>query len=205
MMDRQRRNELLRKVVAAVALIACVSLGVGMAVYLGVQIISGHQQQPTGPSPNALTSRPQPPPPENLKQVQLRPVQEVRSPDECPPVGQTPAVSPSAPLTTCDLPRTAAFVLGPRTMDLQLTHVETQQSPTSEFWVVRITMQPQSGAAFAAYTARHVNEQVAFVCDGIVVFAPKITQVINSAGLEISGNLTEQQANDIAALLRNPE
>lgn len=204
-MDRQRRNELLRKAVAAIALVACVSLGVGMAVYLGVQIISGRQQQPTGPSPNALTSRPQPPPPENLKQVQLRPVQEVRSPEECPPVGEIPAVAPSEGLTTCDLPRTATFVLGPQTLDLQLTHVETQKSPTSEFWAVRITMQRQSGAAFAAYTARHVNEQVAFVCDGIVVFAPKITQVINSAGLEISGNLTEQQANDIAGLLRKPE
>jgi preprotein translocase subunit SecD len=95
-------------------------------------------------------------------------------------------------------------VLGPQVSELQLTHVETMKSPTSDFHVVRFSLQPASASAFATYTAGHIGEQLAFVRDGVVLFAPKITQAINSQTLEISGDLTAQQADDVARMLRQP-
>jgi hypothetical protein len=204
-LDRKRRNALIRRLVAIVALIAC--LGVGVAI-IGTSwsaliswFTSGPSAAPTAQNPQ--DTRP-PPPPEDIRPIQLRVVQEMRPPDQCPPEGPVPAVPPGDVMTTCDFARSAAFILGPEALQVTLTHVETRKSPDSEFYAVRITMSQQSGAQFAAWTAQNVGAQVAFVCDGIVVFAPKITQIINSAGLEISGNLTEQQAADIERLLRKP-
>jgi preprotein translocase subunit SecD len=113
-------------------------------------------------------------------------------------------VAPTEFVTTCDLERTAACALGPQAMELQLTHVETLKSPTSEFYVVRMTMSPASAQAFGAFAANNVDHQLAFIRDGIVMFAPKITQPIDSQALEISGNLTAQQAQDVAQRLRQP-
>jgi preprotein translocase subunit SecD len=121
-----------------------------------------------------------------------------------PPEEEIPSVATSDELTTCDFTRAATYVLGPQAMDVQLTHVETLKSPTSEFYVVRVTMTQQSTAAFTAYTAEHVSSQVAFIRDGAVVFAPKIAQIINSERLEISGDLTAEQADQITRQLRKP-
>ena len=201
MIERRRRNELLKKLVAIVALVACLGIGVAIVGSLWTQIFG---PRPTTAAQPSVTTRMVASPPENIRPLQVRPVQDVRPPDQCPPEGPPPAVPPTDPVTACDFARTAAYVLGPQAMDIQLTDVETLKSPTSEFYVVRITMSPSSAATFAAYTAQNVGSQVAFIRDGVVVFAPKITQIINSQGLEISGNLTAEQADQVAQLLRKP-
>ena len=188
----QRRGEFLRKLFAIVALIG--TLAVVVAIIGGVWMrIAGDDQQSAPAQDTPPTSKPLP----------VRPVQEVRAPDQCPPPGGPPRLLVSSDaVTVCDVPRSAAYVLGPQAIELQLTQVDSVKSPTSEFYVVRVMMRPVSAAAFADLTARYVGQQLAFVRDDVVVSAPQITAPINSQVLEISGQLTAQQADEVARLLR---
>jgi hypothetical protein len=203
MMDRERRNEIQRKASAVTALIACLAIGAGLISYLAVQIVNGRAAPPgaTTTTSAAPSSRPLAPI-DNIVPIPLRPVQDIHSPSECPPEGVIPDVPPTDPLTLCDFGRGAAFVLGPQVMELVLTHVESVKSLKTEFYTVRMTMNEPSKAAFATYSSLHVGSEVAFVRDGIVVFAPKFATPINSDTLEISGDLNADQANRMVQLLR---
>jgi hypothetical protein len=196
----RRHTDLVRKAVAMVALIGCLLIGVAITGSVWI-VISGNQVRlPWARNTTTAVT----PPPENIRPIQVRPVQEalVATAEQCPREGPPPVAAPSDILSACDFKNTATYALGAQVMELQLTHVETAKSPMSQSDVVRLTMQWSSAAAFSTYTAGHVGEQLAFVRDGIVVFAPKITQQINSATLEISGDLTEEEADDVARLLR---
>jgi hypothetical protein len=132
----------------------------------------------------------------------VRPVVEahVAAPEQCP----GPVPSPlSDPLQACDIDRTATFALGPTAMQLRLTGVRSVKSPTDDFYVIRVDMDAASSAAFADYTATHVGVQIAFVRDGVVVSAPKITQPISASSLQLSGRLTAVKADAIAKMLRD--
>jgi preprotein translocase subunit SecD len=201
--ERRRRTELLRKSVAMVALIGSVAVIVAIIGNVWMQIIGGEPQDSTPAQDTPRTSGSVAA--ANIKPLPVRPVQEVRTPDQCPPSqGPPPLLAPSDVVTVCDMTRTAAYVLGPQAVELQLTGVDSVKSPASEFYVVRVTIQPASAAAFADVTASHVGQQLAFVRDGIVVSAPQITAPVDSEALELSGNLTVQQAEDMARLLRQP-
>lgn len=201
MIERGRRTQLLKKILAVVALLGSLAVIVAIIGSVWMQLIGGKAEDP-GQPPG--TSRPAAPAP-NIKPLPVRPVQEVRSPDECPPsLGPPKLLPPSAVVTACDMTRTAAYVLGPQAIELQLSAVESVKLPTSEFYVVQVTMQPASAAAFADLTAHHVGRQLAFVRDGVVVSAPQISAPIDSRGIELSGNLTAQQADDMARILRQP-
>lgn len=199
MMDRRRRNQLLGKAGAAIALITC--LAIGVIAYVGVQGLSGQPAKPTAATTQAPSSRPLVPV-DNIVPLQIRPVQEVRSPSECPPEGVIPQVPPTDVVTLCDFGRGAAYVLGPQAMELTLMQVESFKPLTSDFYTVRMTMNESSKAAFAAYSAAHVGSEVAFIRDGVVVFAPKFTAPIDSDTLEISGDMTSAQADRMVQLLR---
>jgi hypothetical protein len=83
MIDRRRRNELVRKFVAMVALVGCLGIGVAIIGSLWTQIFSGGPK-PATRAQSSVTTRTSTPPPEVIRPLQLRPVQEVRSPDQCP-------------------------------------------------------------------------------------------------------------------------
>jgi preprotein translocase subunit SecD len=64
-------------------------------------------------------------------------------------------------------------------------------------------MDEPSASEFASYTASHLDDQVAFIRNGVVVFATKITQPINSPSIEISApEMTAEKADNIVRLLR---
>ena len=88
-------------------------------------------------------------------------------------------------------------------MQLQLTRVESVRLPVKESYVVRVGMDTESSASFADYTAAHVGQQLAFIRNGVVVSAPGISAPINSPALELSGELTAQQAEEIARRIRD--
>ena len=203
MMDHRRRNDILRKAVAVVALVACLSIGIGVIAYLAVQIVTGRaaKSETTTTTQAAPSSRPLAPI-DNIVPLQIRPVQELRSPSECPPEGAIPQVPPTDVVTLCDFGRGAAFVLGPQAMELTLTHVESFKSLRSDFYTVRMTMNETSKVAFADYSASHVGSEAAFIRDGVVVFAPKFTTAIDSNTLEISGDMNAEQADRMVQLLR---
>lgn len=204
MIERPRFG-IVKKLGAAVALVGIVVVVVVVTGTMFTEIF-GDKTRQNSQAQSTLATGPLAPPPENIRPLPVRAVQEARvsTPGQCSQQGPQLPVAPVDVMNTCDLVRTTAYVLGPQVSELQLTHVETMKSPTSDFHVVRFSLQPASASAFATYTAGHIGEQLAFVRDGVVLFAPKITQAINSQTLEISGDLTAQQADDVARMLRQP-
>jgi hypothetical protein len=201
MIDRQRRNRILGKTSAMIALIATL-IGIGAISYVALQFGSGRGAESTTSTTSAAPSSRPLAPIDNIVPLPIRPVQEIRSPSECPPEGVIPQVPPTDVVTLCSFDRGAAFLLGPQPMELTLTHVESFKSIKSDFYTVRMTMNEPSKAAFATYSSLHVGSEVAFIRDGIVVFAPKFTTAVDTSELEISGDLTADQANRMVQLLR---
>ncbi|MET0757065.1 MAG: preprotein translocase subunit SecD [Mycobacterium sp.] len=137
-----------------------------------------------------------------IKPLAVRPVVDSRgtTPEQCPPPAAH--VPPTETLEACDIERTAAYTLGPVVMQLQLTRVDSAPLPIKNSYVVRVEMDTPSSAAFAEYTAAHVGQQMAFVRNGVVVSAPGITAPIISPAVELSGELTAAQAEEVARRLR---
>jgi hypothetical protein len=205
----QRRVQLTRKLLAIMGLL---TLSVGSVVFV-VSVLFGLSGNRTRPAPtphsaptSTTTTQSAPPPGPPLKPLPVRTVQDVRgvAADGCPPADQASAGPPTDVLTACDVGRTAIYTLGPQAMELAVTQVDSLKSPDTDSYEVRLTIQPASAIEFAGYTARNVGVQLAFVRDGVVVFAPRITEAIKSTVLQISGNLTAEQADQIAGLLRKP-
>jgi hypothetical protein len=201
-MPQRYRGDRTRKALAIVALLG--GLGIFATIVGGVVMqIFGDAPRQTMPVRDVpRTSQPAVAPGPLIRPLPVRAVQDVRpvAPEECP-ADQTMAVPAAEILSMCDFTRTAAYTLGPQVLELQLSSVDTLKPLNSESHVVRLTMQPASATALAAFTADHVGDQLAFVRNRVVVFAPKITQPLNAQGLEISGNMTAEQAGDIARLL----
>jgi preprotein translocase subunit SecD len=114
-----------------------------------------------------------------------------------------PPTPPDQPLRTCDVTKTAVYDLAPEDLRIQLTDVDAFLNPLTGKQMVQITMTNESTADFARYTAAHLNQQVAFVRSGIVVWGPKITEPIDGQVLQLSGEVTAEQAKEIARMLRD--
>jgi preprotein translocase subunit SecD len=103
----------------------------------------------------------------------------------------------------CDLPKTAVYELSPEALKVQLTNVDSFLNPLTGVQMVQMTMTSDSAAAFSTFTAGQVGKQVAFVRGGTVVWGPKISAPIDGQVLQLSGELTPEQAKDIARMLRD--
>lgn len=138
-----------------------------------------------------------------IKPLPVRPVISafVTTPEQCPAPVLNPA--PDQPLRICDINKTAVYEMGPEGMRLQLTNVDSFHNPLSNGEVVQMSMTPESSQQFSQFTAGQVGKQVAFVRAGTVVWGPKITTPIDGQVLQLTGEVTPQQAADIARMLRN--
>jgi len=193
MTDPSRRNRrILIAVTAALAAAAIVVPVIG--VLLAPTMM---KNQATTPITTTTTQ-----PVLTIKPVALRPVigAFVTTPEECLPPPPTP---PDQPLRTCDITKTAVYDLGPEELRLQLTDVDSFLNPLTGKQLVQVTLTNESTTAFAQYTTAHVGQQVAFVRAGIVVWAPKITEPIDGQVLQLSGDVSEEQAKEIARMLRD--
>ncbi|BBY67444.1 SecDF P1 head subdomain-containing protein [Mycolicibacterium helvum] len=192
--NSQRNRRILIAIVAAVAAAAIVVPVVGVLLTPGVL----SKQTDTAMATTTTTT----PPPLTIKPLALRPVSGafVIRPGDCDPPPPTP---PDAPLRICDVLQSAVYELGPQALTLQLTDVDSFLNPLTAKQTVQVTMTEESARAFADYTAAHINEQVAFVRAGVVVWAPKITEKIDGAVLQLSGEVTAEQAGEIARMLKD--
>lgn len=191
----QRRRRITIAVIAGVAGVAVV---VPIAGSLLVQLGS-----PDGrAAEQAATSTSTAPPVYTIKPLAVRPVLAVEGvlPEQCPP---PQPVVPTGDLRTCDFARTALYTLGPEGVQLQLVRVDSLLSPITNGYIVQVSMNAESATAFAEYTATQIGKQVAFVRASVVVSAPQITEAIAGDTLQLSGNLTEQQSDEIARLLQD--
>jgi len=196
MSDTARRNK--RIMIAVVGALASLATVVPI---MGVLLIPG------GLSKNSNTSAVITPtttkPPLTIKPLPVRPVLTafVTKPEECPP----PAVGapPDQPLRICDITRTAVYELAPESLRLQLTDVDSFKNPLTGAQTVQFAMTQESSKEFSKYTAEHVGQQAAFIRAGIVVWAPKIPEPIEGTVLQLTGDLSPEQSEQVAKMLRD--
>jgi len=117
--------------------------------------------------------------------------------------------NPDQPLVTCDRDGTARYVLGPaEVLGRQVrgaTSAIDQQGTGG--WFVSLDFNREGTKKFGEVTQRVVSltapqNQVAIVLDGLVVSAPRIIDAILGGQAQITGNFTQQEASDLANVLK---
>ena len=68
--------------------------------------------------------------------------------------------------------------------------------------VVNFATQPHAADKFGQYTGSHIGTRMAIVLDDTVYSAPVIRERISGGSAQISGSFTEQEATDLAIVLR---
>jgi len=192
--DAARRNR--RILISITAALAVVAIVVPLqSVLLAPR---GDREQPGPVTPTTTTTTPV----FTIKPLGVRPVRSafVIKPEDCPPPGPTP---PDQPMRTCDVARTAVYELGPEGVRLQLTDVDSFKNPLTNGYTVQISMTNESAKEFIGFTAAHVGQQIALMRGGTVTWAPQITEPIDSRVLQLSGDVTPEQAQEIARILRD--
>lgn len=82
--------------------------------------------------------------------------------------------------------------------DARVLKGEAYDRPT-----IRIRLNPGDAGLFSKLTAAHVGQRLAIVVDDTVYSAPVIRERISGGVAEISGSFTEQDAKELAAVLRS--
>jgi preprotein translocase subunit SecD len=192
MSENRRRN---RRILIAV--MAAISAAAIVVPVLGVLVAPGLNRDSATPVTTTTTA-----PPLTIKPLSVRPVVSafVTTPDQCPP--PTP-VPPDAPMRICDIAKTAVYELQPEALRVQLTNVDSFKNPITGVELVQMSMTDESAQQFGQFTAGQVGKQVAFVRAGTVVWGPKISAPIDGQVLQLSGELTPEQAKEIARMLRD--
>lgn len=117
--------------------------------------------------------------------------------------------SPDLPFVTCDRDGSARYILGPAevlgTQVKKATAAIDQQG--SGGWYVALDFNKEGTTKFGAITQRVVSltapqNQVAIVLDGLVVSAPRIISAIIGGSAQITGDFTQQEASDLANVLK---
>ena len=196
MSDTKRRNR--RILIAVIGVIAATSaLLLQVMPMLGPFIGLRADRNANTPITTTTTA-----PVLTIKPLAVRPVVSafVTTPEQCPAPGPVP---PDQPLRICDIPRTAVYELQPEGLRLQLTDVDSIRNPLTGAQVVQMTMTTESAKQFAEFTAGRIGQQVAFVRNNTVVWGPKITVPIDGQVLQLTGELTPEQAAEVARMLRD--
>jgi len=192
-----------------------VAKAVGAAGLTGIAVLSAvlggchslqHSASPTsssvaptssqsGTQPAAVAIAPLP-----VRQVQKS---QPTTADRCPATNPNAPVAAADVLITCDLSRTTRYTLGPETMQLGLTHVDSPKSLTSGFYEVHLLLDPASATAWASFTAAHPHAHVAFIRDNLVLEAPMIEEHVTSGQIALTTR-TPQAADQLAQLAGRP-
>ena len=116
---------------------------------------------------------------------------------------------PDKPLVTCDRDGTSRFVLGPAEVlgrQVRTATAGIDQQGTGG-WFVSLAFNKDGTKKFGEITQRVVSltppqNQVAIVLYGLVVSAPRIIDAILGGQAQITGNFTQQEASDLANVLK---
>lgn len=169
-----------------------------------------HKPAPSSSSTTAApvaTPAPPPPPIVKIAPLPVRPVtksQPTTPGSKCPAIDPNLRVAPTDVLTTCDLGRATVYTLGPETMQLGLIHVDPPKSLTADFFQVTLVLDPPSTTAWAAFTAAHLKDHMAFIRDNLVLDAPIIEQQVTSGRIVVTTQ-TAQGATRLAQLAGRPQ
>lgn len=119
------------------------------------------------------------------------------------------------PLVTCDVSRTAKYLLGPveasgeNIVDATNGMIQTQTGANTGQWAVNIQFDDQGTEDFAAVSTRLYGlqgqtprDQFAFVLDGAVLTAPSMNGVITDGRPQITGSFTQESSKSLADQLK---
>ncbi len=121
------------------------------------------------------------------------------------------------PLVTCDVARTAKYLLGPveasgeNIVDATNGMVTTQTGANTGQWAVNIVFDEKGTKDFAAVSTRlfglqgqgaSPRDQFAFVLDGAVLTAPQMNGAITDGRPQITGNFTQESSKSLADQLK---
>lgn len=159
-------------------------------------------------STTTTTLAPPPLPPAPIVRIQPLPVRPViksqpNTPEKCPAIDPNVPVAPAAPLRTCDIGRTTVYTLGPEAMQLGLINVDPPKALTADFYEVTLILDPPSATAWAAFTAAHLKDHMAFIRDNLVLEAPIIEDQVTSGRIAMTTQ-TAQGAAQLAQLAGRP-
>jgi hypothetical protein len=163
---------------------------------------------PAAPAPPAGTPAPtiKPAPPAvNIQPLPVRAVQKSQptTPDKCPATNPNAPIPSANVLITCDLARTTLYTLGPESMQLGLTQVDSPKLLTSDFYEVNLRMNPSSATAWASFTAEHPHAHIAFIREDLVLEAPIVEELVSSGQIALTTQ-TARAADQLAQLAGRP-
>lgn len=125
---------------------------------------------------------------------------------DCSPGANDPLLGNDLPdqyLVACSQDGTEVYLLGPEIIDgrdiKNATAGTTQQAGS---WIVQVEFKGEAQNFWPQYTGQNVGKQTAFTLDTKVVSAPQIRGAITTPQTEISGNFSQQEAKDLANVLK---
>ncbi|WP_026378296.1 protein translocase subunit SecD [Agromyces italicus] len=135
---------------------------------------------------------------------------------DCSALDETTEVAPAdEPLVTCDVTRTAKYLLGPveasgeNIVDATNGMVQTQTGASTGQWAVNIVFDDKGTEEFAKVSTRLFGlqgqtprDQFAFVLDGQVLTAPAMNGAITDGRPQITGDFSQESSKALADQLK---
>jgi preprotein translocase subunit SecD len=115
---------------------------------------------------------------------------------------------PEVILVTCDQEGTAKYLLAPVAVEgSSISDADSGVRQGTTTWVVTLQFDSEGTQQFTEVTTELAAQQpplnqFAIVLDGIVVSAPAVSNPIPGGSAEITGDFTQQEASDLANVLR---
>lgn len=117
--------------------------------------------------------------------------------------------NPDGTLVGCDRAGINKYILGPaEVLGRQVTKASALFDPTqASGWYVTLDFNGEGTTKFGAMTTRLTalpspQNQAAIVLDGLVYSAPRINEAINTGTAQITGSFTQEDATDLANVLK---
>jgi len=105
-------------------------------------------------------------------------------------------------VAACSVDGQVKYLLGPTIIEgTEIDDAQPATDQTTGEWLVLLDFKSKGRAAWAEYTAGHIQQQVAFTLDGRVVSAPTIQSAINGQ-TTITGQFDQESATTLANQLR---
>jgi preprotein translocase subunit SecD len=112
------------------------------------------------------------------------------------------------PIVACDRDGNSKYLLGPTAVEgTRIDDAQAGLRQNSVEWIVTLDFDGKGSAEFREVTTGLVGQpppqnQFAIVLDNVVVSAPVVNEPITGGQAEISGDFTQQEARDLANVLR---
>ncbi|MXP22274.1 protein translocase subunit SecD [Gordonia sp. HNM0687] len=110
---------------------------------------------------------------------------------------------PDQYLVACSEDGSEVYLLGPEIIDgRDIANASAGTTQQAGSWVVQVEFKNEARDFWPTYTAQNIGKQTAFTLDTKVVSAPQIQGAITTPQTEISGDFSQQEAKDLANVLK---